>query len=218
MKAKRIAGIVCIALGFVLILGSLGLYCYNKWDSAQAGKAADNTLVELEKLIESGAPTKLVTPEPLPTQEPGATEETGETVPEETEPVPELTSVTVDGHEYVGYLSIPSLNRKLPVMKIAYLEDLQLAPCLQFGSPFTNDAVIAAHNYDSHFGPLRNFKGGEEIQFTDMNGVNIRYTVKTVESIEPTAVSKVKDSDYDLVLYTCTTGGQARVMIGCSRS
>ena len=60
--------------------------------------------------------------------------------------------------------------------------------------------------------------GGETIIFTDMNGASISYTVKIVQTIEPTALETVKESPYDLVLYTCTTGGKARVMIGCDRA
>lgn len=143
--------------------------------------------------------------------------ETVPTGPTETEPVRELTVAVINGHEYVGYLEIPSLDRALPVMKLQYVQDLQTAPCLQFGSPWTNDAVIAAHNYASHFGPLRDMTGGETIIFTDMNGESILYTVKIVQIIEPTALKTVTESPYDLVLYTCTTGGKTRVMIGCDR-
>ncbi len=135
---------------------------------------------------------------------------------EEAEPIPDLT--VINGHEYVGYLEIPSLDRTLPIMKLKYLQDLQTSPCLQFGSPWANDAVIAAHNYASHFGPLRDMTGGETIIFTDMNGESITYTVEVVQTIAPTALETVKESPYDLVLYTCTTGGKARVMIGCNRA
>lgn len=217
MKAKRRTGIAFVVVGVLLLAAALLLLLHNIRESDEAGIAAGEALIAVQEAIRTGNVQPGAAPSPAPSDEaePGETEPAD---PAETEPVPELTVTVINGHEYVGYLEIPSLDRTLPVMKLQYLQDLQTAPCLQFGSPWTGDAVIAAHNYASHFGPLRDMTGGETIIFTDMNGASISYTVKIVQTIEPTALETVKESPYDLVLYTCTTGGKARVMIGCDRA
>ena len=81
----------------------------------------------------------------------------------------------------------------------------------------TNDLVIAAHNYDRHFGRLKTLQGGESVTFTDMDGIVTSYEVEKVETLKPTAVDEVQNSDYDLVLYTCTLGGKTRVTVFCNR-
>ena len=54
--------------------------------------------------------------------------------------------------------------------------------------------------------------------FTDMDANIIYYTVDSVELLQPTDVDKVKDSDDDLILYTCTYGGAKRIVVRCSYS
>ena len=145
-----------------------------------------------------------VTPEPLE----------GETVPEESA---EMKVVEIDGYGYIGYLEVPDLSLQLPVMAEWDYKRLKIAPCRQFGAVGTNDLVIAAHNYDRHFGRLKTLQGGESVTFTDMDGIVTSYEVEKVETLKPTAVDEVHNSDYDLVLYTCTLGGKTRVTVLCNR-
>ena len=80
----------------------------------------------------------------------------------------EMPVVMLDGYEYVGYVEIPALELKLPVMSDWDYNRLTLAPCRQFGSSRTDDLVIAAHNYESHFGHLKDLSVGDAVTFTDM--------------------------------------------------
>ena len=43
------------------------------------------------------------------------------------------------------------------------------------------------------------------------------YVLERLETMMPDAVGAVVDSDYDLVLYTCTPGGKSRVVAFCNR-
>lgn len=131
---------------------------------------------------------------------------------------PDMPVVTIDGYGYVGYLEIPALELKLPVMDDWDYTRLRIAPCCQFGSSRTDDLVIAAHNYRSHFGRLKELKEGDAVVFTDMAGVVNDYSVVKVETLAPTDVDAVQNSGYDLVLYTCTPGGQTRLTAFCTRT
>ena len=126
--------------------------------------------------------------------------------------------VTLDGYDYVGYVEIPMLELKLPVMADWDYTRLKVAPCRQFGSSRTDDLVIAAHNYESHFGHLKDLSVGSTVTFTDMAGIVNPYCVEKIETLNPDDVDAVQNSGYDLVLYTCTRGGRTRVTVFCNRT
>lgn len=195
---KRHAGMMLIVIGAVLTMSALLLFLYNRREDEQAGERADSILQQLEAELPE------VMPAPLQ----------GEAVPEESA---EMKVVEIDGYGYIGYLEIPDLALRLPVMAEWDYKRLKIAPCRQFGAVGTNDLVIAAHNYDRHFGRLKTLQGGESVTFTDMDGIVTSYEVEMVEILKPTAVDEVQNSDYDLVLYTCTLGGKTRVTVFCNR-
>ena len=68
---------------------------------------------------------------------------------------------------------------------------LKIAPCRQFGSSRTDDLVIAAHNYESHFGKLTSLTAGDSVTFTDMDGIVNEYVVNKVEVLDPHSVEEV---------------------------
>ena len=57
----------------------------------------------------------------------------------------------------------------------------------------------------------------DELTFTDMDGEKILYEVQVIDVLQPDAVDTVRNSDFDLVLYTCTYGGESRVVVFCNR-
>ena len=197
---KASPGVICVLLGVVLLLAALGLYGYNRWEDAQAGAEAQTVVQDLqEKVVEqtqSAASAPAIDYSSLD---------------------PELPVVELDGYEYVGYVEIPALEVELPVMADWDYDRLKIAPCRQFGSSRTDDLVIAAHNYQTHFGRLKELQEGDTVRFTDMEGIVNTYAVSKCETLQPTEVDAVQNSGYDLVLYTCTLGGRTRVTVFCDR-
>ena len=187
------AGIIFVTLGVVLILSALLLFLYNEFEDRRAGQQAESLMDEIHSAMAD------VT-------------ESQETLPAE------MPVVEIDGYEYIGYLSIPALELELPVMAEWDYSRLKIAPCRHFGSSRTDDLVIAAHNYKTHFGSLSKLESGAEVIFTDMDGIENRYElVRDPETLAPDAVDAVQNSGYDLVLYTCTPGGATRVVAFCDR-
>ena len=185
-------GLVCIVLGVVLLLAAGGLYAYNRCEDAHAGAEAQTVVADLQQKVET----------PEPEAESGPLD-------------PELPVVEIDGNEYVGEISIPAIGIDLPVMSEWSYPRLKIAPCRQFGSSRTDDLVIAAHNYESHFGKLTSLTSGDSVTFTDMDGIVNEYVVNKVEVLDPHSVEEVEHSGYALVLYTCTYGGKTRVTVFC---
>ena len=201
------AGIIFVTLGVVLILSALLLFLYNGFEDRRAGQQAESLMDEIHSaMAEETDPTT------KPTEIEIEITETQETLPAE------MPVVMIDGYDYIGYISIPDLELELPVMAEWDYSRLKIAPCRHFGSSRTDDLVIAAHNYKTHFGSLSKLKSGAEVIFTDMDGIENRYVLmKAPQTLAPDAVDAVQNSGYDLVLYTCTSGGATRVVAFCDR-
>ena len=198
-KNKRIGTIFC-AVGLVLMAAALALTLYNRWDADRADKAAQTVVTQLETRI----PARREVPQiPAPAETP--TEE-------------EPTAVEIDGNIYIGILEIPSLSLELPVMTDWSYPKLKIAPCRYHGSCDTDDLVIAGHNYASHFSPLKWIALGSDVYFTEANGTVIHYTVDNVETLQPTQLNEMVTGDWDLTLFTCTTGGKSRCTVRCIRA
>jgi sortase A len=126
-----------------------------------------------------------------------------------------MESREVSGENYIGVLSLPTLDLELPVMADWSYPRLKIAPCRYTGSVETGDMVIAAHNYMKHFGTLRSLEKGDRVYFTDMENRIYTYEVAEVEILQPTAIEEMTAGEYDLTLFTCTYGGKSRVTVRC---
>ena len=188
-------GIGFVLAGTVLMLSALSLFLYNQYEDARAGQEAEN----LQAIILQSIP---------------------ETQPAEKDKAltPQMPVKEIDGYGYVGYLSIPDMELELPVMSEWDYTRLKIAPCRQFGSSRADDLVIAAHNFESHFGRLKEMSLGNTVTFTDMAGIVNTYRAEMIETLSPKDVEAVQNSGYDLVLYTCTRDGQERVAVFCNRT
>lgn len=200
-----------IRTGLLLIAAALLLTGYNLWESERA--AAENKVIvaRLEEVLSE--PTH---PETAPIPGPAAPEEA---VPDHIlNPDMEMPTETVNGYEYIGVLEIPELELKLPVMSTWSYPKLRVAPCRYEGSVYSGSLIVAAHNYSSHFGRLRQLHAGSEVTFTDADGNLFSYEVISLETLMPTAVEEMESGDWDLTLFTCTVGGRTRVAVRCALS
>ena len=207
-----------MAVGAALILSALVLLLHNRYADARAGREAETLLAGVEAAIPSQAAAEQEKTRPRG-QETRPTGEENGTEPTAAEALdPEMPVTMLEGYGYVGYVEIPALGLKLPVMSDWDYTRLEIAPCRQFGSSRTDDLVIAAHNFESHFGRLKEMSVGNTVTFTDMAGIVNTYRAEMIETLSPKDVDAVQNSGYDLVLYTCTRDGQSRVAVFCNRT
>lgn len=202
MKAK--VGNICMGLGVALVLAALALFCLNTSESRQAESAVSRVMPQLAEQI-------VLRDEEITTSSGGDA-----ALPDPYDPT--MREVEIDGYMYIGYLSVPSLGLELPVMSDWDYSRLRIAPCRYTGTVDTNDLVIAAHNYASHFGTLGSLKAGETVCFTDVYGEVTEYMVVALETLPPTAVEEMTSGEYDLSLFTCTYGGQSRITVRCDKT
>ena len=167
---KRRAGMICMILGAVLIGAALSLFLYNEWDSARAEERAEQVLEQMQKQTEDDAEEEEEEEEEEAEDENISGEET-----ERTEQENALADtddfgkeiISIDGNDYIGWISIPSISLELPVMAQWSEEGLKTAPGRYAGSPSEDNLVIAGHNYRRHFSPIKWLEPGTEVCFTD---------------------------------------------------
>lgn len=197
MSKKK--GMVIVAAGVLLVLSALTVFLNNQAQDQRAGQLAQKKLEILQTAMSHNGALTL---EPQQISAPSTRQ----------------SAIELDGECYIGYLSIPVLELELPVMSDWDYKKLKVAPCRQFGTAKTDDLVIAAHNYKEHFARLTGLKQGDEVLFYEVDGTVNRYVVEQVDTLKPTEVDRVKNSERALVLYTCTYGGKARTAVFCSRT
>ena len=171
-------------------------------------------ITETPMPTESPEPTE--TPEPTPSPEPTSTPTpapTGKLY--ERVPGIEMPGEKVNGHEYIGTLSIPSLGLKVPVQRNWSYENLSVSPCRYSGSAYADNLAIIAHTY--HFGKLSSLALDATVTFTDMENNVFRYVVREKNTISPNDANEIAHSGYDLTLVTCTLSGTKRVAVYCER-
>lgn len=191
---KRKIAITFMTIGIILVFSAMSLLIYNNYENRKANKSSD-ALVESIRLSMAESESEDVTADPFDE---------------------EMKVREIDGYGYIGYLSVPELDIDLPVMSEWDYGRLKISPCRYYGSTKTDNLVVAAHNYRAHFGYLGNLKPGDTVVFTDMDAVTHNYKVDSVELLMPTDVDKVKEAGDDLILYTCTYGGEKRIIVRCN--
>ena len=194
-------GVLCMILGAVLISAALSLFISNEKEDRSAKQMAQDALVtlvgEMEEQQEMAVSGELILSE-------------GETHSAKLN----MDVIEIDGNRYVGFVSLPTLG--LPILAEWDYDLLQLAPCLYSGTTYTNDMVLMAHNYESHFGRIDELEIGDEVLFTDVSGGVLRYEVVARDVLAPTAVEEMTAGAYDLMLFTCTYGGAERITVKCN--
>jgi sortase A len=197
-----------IAAAVVLLAMALGLFTYNTIEDILAEGASAKIMVELNERLTR-----------LPSDKYGADATYDPDRSDEmlTLPEREMPTVVIDGDRYVGRLYIKALDLDLPILAEYDYDKLSVAPCRFSGSVYSDDIVIAAHNYSAHFGKIGSLMTGDKVVFTDCDGVTTTYFVASTETVSPYDVDYVTDGKWALTLFTCTLGGNSRVVIRCER-
>lgn len=191
-------GAFWIHLGLLLIAAALFLSAYNEMESHEARNSAQQVIAQMCQT--------------LPTETAAETE--APAIPEYLlDAEREMPVQTINGRDYIGVLTIPSLELELPVLSQWDYPALKVAPCRYSGSLYQDNLIICAHNYASHFGKIKNLRVGDTAIFTDMDENVVSFQLAAQETIQPEDLEAMEAGDWDLTLFTCTVGGQSRVTV-----
>ena len=197
-------GMICVFLGVVCLLSAAGLVVYNRWEADSAEEIAQALLADVQSIMDKKQPEQFLPDDTV-------------SLPDHMEILPtEMATVKVGGYDCIGILSVPVLELELPVLTDWSYGKLKKAPCHYYGTYYEKDFVIAAHNYQSHFGRLSELRTGDIVFFTDVNGAAYYYEVVLLETLSKEATEEMITAGFDLSLYTCTLGGDNRVTVRCN--
>jgi sortase A len=196
--------VICVFLGVVCLLSAVGLVVYNRWEADRAEDTAQALLADVQSIMDEKPQEQFLHEDTV-------------NLPNHLEKRPtEMATVKVGGYDCIGILSVPVLELELPVLTDWSYEKLKKAPCHYYGTYYEKDFVIAAHNYQSHFGRLSELRTGDIVFFTDVNGAAYYYEVVLLETLPKDATEEMITAGFDLSLYTCTPGGASRVTVRCN--
>ena len=182
---------LCLMLGSALVLAAVCLYVYDRLEDARAGAQAASAVSQLRQSQSIAAVSEAERPadsaESLPTED----------AESESESASEIPASSIE-REYLGVLTIPALGLELPVQTEWSKANLKISPC-------------------RHFGRLSSLSEGDEVRFTSQDGAEAVYTVERTAQVSPEEPEALREGGCPLVLYTCTPGGKARVVVYCQR-
>ena len=193
-----------VILGCCCILAAAALYAHNIWVSARAARQSDE-LLSLMKNSASAAAGETERRDPV-LDASGASSGEGN-----------AAALGVGGYDVIGTLEADAIRIKLPVISEWSYKNLRAAPCRYTGAPDTQ-MVLLAHNYEGHFGRLKELKKGDTVTFTDVKRRLFRYRVIRTETIDGNNMNGIlSGKDWNLTLFTCTYSGAKRVVVRCCR-
>lgn len=210
-KKKNRIGNILKGAGLILVTAAVLLLVYNLWDGHRARESEEAILAEYLQENKKAS------------ESPDASDkEDKQNIPDyllnPDMDMPEYTLKSLGDVACIGILEIPALDLELPVISSWSYSSLRLAPCRYSGSAYKGDLVIAAHNYQSHFGGLRTLPEGSEVFFTDAMGNRFSYYVAVTEALTPWSVDDMTSGEWPLTLFTCTLDSQNRVTVRCEYS
>lgn len=214
MKKRRLWCWI-VAMGAMLLLAALFLVFYNLYEDKKSGRVSEAILTELKQEIMENSVSTTETENSRPINDLYVEYENETKTEPNTDP-----SLEIDDSVYVGIISIPELGLELPVIRNWSYPNLRIAPCVYSGAAASNDLIIAAHNYKSHFGNLSYLYSGSPIRFTDVCGKVYDYEVVQIDTIGGYDVPSMHDGSgksWNLTLFTCTLGGRSRVSVRAVR-
>lgn len=210
-KKKNRIGNILKGAGLILVTAAVLLLVYNLWDGHRARESEEAILAEYlqenKKASESPYASDKEDKQNIP-----------DYILNPDMDMPEYTLKSLGDVACIGILEIPALDLELPVISSWSYSSLRLAPCRYSGSAYKGDLVIAAHNYQSHFGGLRTLPEGSEVFFTDAVGNRFSYYVAVTEALTPWSVDDMTSGEWPLTLFTCTLDSQNRVTVRCEYS
>lgn len=204
IKRKTIK-VIMVILGCCFILAAAAFKMNNYNESEQAGKEADKLSTQLQEMLDANAQSA--------DSRDGDDPSLGMLDIDETEGI---STVKVGEYSVCGTISIPSIGIELAVIDDWSYSNLHISANRFYGSP-DKQLMIMAHNYARHFGKINQLSLGDEVIFTDMQGVAYHYVVSETTLLATDQLNEiVAGKDWDLTLFTCTYGGANRVVVRCS--
>jgi sortase A len=203
-KTKDKIAICLMFVGYVCIASAIALFLYNIWDEDRAEKKSAAIITMMDAYMDkaNGADDK----------------------PDDNDvpiyvryPDMEMPTVTIDDVKYIGRIDIPELELSLPVTEEFDKSNIKNSPCCYTGSVYQDNIIIAAYNYDCHFGRLKQLEAKSPIYFTDMDGNCFSYEMAETEKLTRDELNNIEAGDWAMTLVAYAPGGFSSITVRLER-
>lgn len=194
MIDNRKLGKIFVIIGCCCVIAAAALYGFNTWISYRAAAASDSLTHDVNSLLQESDNNS----DAVSTQK-------------------NESSVDVNGYDVIGIISLPTIDIELAVLSDWSYSNLNISACRYSGTP-DSQLILLAHDYDRHFGLIYKLKTGDPVRFEDVNGKMYNYKVTETEIKGKYQLQEIVSGDWDMTLFTCTYGGQNRVVVRCKRT
>lgn len=203
-NSRKKRGTTLVVLGCCCVFAAVALYTHNVLESKRAAKSAEALTATFSQLL-----TKSNSQGDDSGERDKALDSIGSV---ETDTVKTLS---IDGYDVMGQITIPAAEIDLAVISEWSYPNLNVAPCRYSGTP-EDQLILLAHNYKNHFGRLRVLQPGDEVGLLTADGEEYHYEVLRKETWGGDQAQEIfGGEDWDLTLFTCTYGGESRLVIRC---
>ena len=206
MSKRQKRGCVLVLMGLVMVLIAMGMHLMQERQDQLAGENVRALLAQMElsrRSYTGNAQTE---------NGKQSEQKTDETSAE----AAKMPSQTYLGYSVIGIVRVPAVGIELPVLSDWSYDLLDIAPCRYSGSIETQDLILLGHNYKSHFTPLHQAAVGDTVELEDINGITYHYVIEEIEYLYKNEGERLPSS-YALSIFTCTPGGQNRLVLRCSQ-
>ena len=234
---RRLSTILIIS-GAALLLVACGLFIYNQVFDYRAGRRAQELLDQMMAEVEWDLPPiseMFYTPPPASAEPdvPKADPPPLDVAPAGERPdldiedgdyggsyisyeVPSQSAPYVPVYDTLGILTIPKLNVRLPVIAECTDANLSISCCRISGLANNKPVrlVISGHNIWSHFKGLDTLVAGDQIAFTDREGITYYYeAIEFVDLYKANGAEVLAAVGWDITLITCKTDNTWRTVV-----
>ena len=182
-----------IALGLLLILGSLGALLGFRLQAVSARKTAAATVSRLREL--------------LPTGSPGILEQYSNM---------EMPVLQVGGQDIAAIIEIPAFGLSLPVRNSWEGGRVRRMPARFCGTAYDGTLVIGGSDQPGQFDFFEQLQPGAAVTLTDMTGKIFSYTVSRIDRSSSASAEKLTAGDWELTLFVRDAYSLDYILLRCS--
>lgn len=184
-----------IALGLLLILGSLGALLGFRLQAASAQKKAAATVSRLKELLPSGGAGILTQYSNM-----------------------KMPALQISGQNIVAVVEIPGYGLSLPVRDSWDGGKVRAMPARFCGTAYDGSLVIGGSDQPGQFDFFDQIQPGAAVKLTDMTGRVFSYTVSRIDRAKSATAEKLTGGAYELTLFVRDAYGLDYILLRCTLS
>ncbi len=206
MLEKKYSNILTVVLviSIIIILAIIGKIAFDFLRNKKINDNAEEAIANFDKSIEDADTSKNIDINGI----------------ESSNMQIDLTNFTYGGYNMMGYIEIPAIKIKYPVLETVTTHSIEIAVAIRAGVGLNKvgNTVIVGHNYRNgvFFSDLEKLQIGDDVYITDRSGTKIKYDIYNIFSAKPEDVSfNERDTQgrREITLSTCDDNAAMRTII-----